>query len=79
MNRKKLLGIGAALITFIVVGLLAVQGMYYLKGYPPATNMLKHQLLASVGFLIGIIVSSFVYNYIQGDNTSSWLHKEEKK
>jgi hypothetical protein len=79
MNRKKLLGIVAALITFLVVGLLAVQAMYYLKGYPPATNMLKHQFLASIGFLFGIIVASFVYTYIQGEDVSFWLHKEEKK
>jgi hypothetical protein len=79
MNRKKLLGILIALITFIVVGLMAVQAMYYLKGYPPTTNMLDHQFLASIGFLIGIIVASFVYSYVQGEDTSSWLHKDEKK
>jgi hypothetical protein len=78
MNRK-LLGILAAFITFIVVGLLAVQAMYYLKGYPPTTNMLDHQFLASIGFLIGIIVASFVYTYIQGEDTSSWLYQDEKK
>jgi len=79
MNRKKLLGIGAALITFIGVGLLAVQAMYYLKGYPPTTNMLEHQFLASIGLLIGIIVASFVYTYIQGEDNSSELQSDEEK
>jgi len=41
--------------------------------------MLDHQFLASIGFLIGIIVASFVYTYIQGEDTSSWLHQDEKK
>ncbi len=77
MNRKKLLGIAAAILTFIVVGLLAVQAMYYLKGYPLSTNMLKHQFLAAIGFLIGIIAASFVYTYLQGDDKSSWLYDDE--
>ncbi len=61
MNQKKLLGISAAFVTFIVVGILAVQTMYYIKGYHPSTSMLEHQFLASIGFLIGIIAASFVY------------------
>ena len=82
MNHKKLKGIVAAIITFIVVGLLAVQAMYYLKGYPPGTDMLKHQFLAAIGFLIGIIAASYVYTFVQGDDKSSWLYsdvEEEKK
>jgi H+/Cl- antiporter ClcA len=79
MNQKKLKSIAAAVVTFIVVGLLAVQAMYYLKHYPPATSMLKHQFLVAIGFLIGIVAASFVYTYLQGDDKSSWLDDDKGK
>ena len=77
MNREKIKGIIAALLTFIVVGFLAVQAMYYLKHYPPTTNMLQHQFLVAIGLLIGIIAASFVYTYLQGDDKTSWLDENE--
>ncbi|MDD3985098.1 MAG: hypothetical protein PHY59_04240 [Methanobacterium sp.] len=67
MNTKKLKGLAAALLTFLIVGLIAIQTMYYIKGYSPGTNMLKHQFLSSIGFLIGIIAASYIYTYIQGE------------
>lgn len=79
MNQKKLKSISVAIVTFVVVGLLAVQAMYYLKHYPPTTSMLKHQFLAAIGFLIGIIAASFVYTYLQGDDKSSWLDDDKDK
>ncbi len=79
MNRKKIKNLAAAFITFIIVGLLAVQAMYYLKHYPPLTNMSQHQFLVAIGFLIGIVVASFVYTYLQGEDKSSWLNEDEDK
>ena len=79
MNRKKIKNLTAAFITFIIVGLLAVQAMYYLKHYPPLTNMSQHQFLVAIGFLIGIVVASFVYTYLQGEDESSWLNEDEDK
>lgn len=67
MNIKKLKGMIAAILTFIIIGLIAIQAMYYIKGYPPETNMLKHQFLSSIGLLIGIIAASYIYTYIQGE------------
>ena len=69
----------AAVVTFVVVGLLAVQAMFYLKGYAPSTNMMNHQFLVSIGFLIGIITASYVYTNMQGEDKSSWLNNDEKK
>jgi len=79
MNRKKLKSLMAAFVTFIVVGLIAVQAMYYLRHYPPLTSMLQHQFLVAIGFLIGIVVASFVYTYLQGEDKSSWLNEDEDK
>jgi len=79
MNRKKLKSLTAAFVTFIVVGLIAVQAMYYLRHYPPLTSMLQHQFLVAIGFLIGIVVASFVYTYLQGEDKSSWLNEDEDK
>lgn len=78
MKKGKLTGVLAAIVTFIVVGLIAVQAMYLIKGYPPETSMLKHQFLAAIGFLIGIIAASYVYTHLQGDDKSSWLYNDEK-
>lgn len=77
MYKNKLIAIIAALLTFIVVGLAAVQAMYFLKGYPPETNMLNHQFLVAIGFLIGIIAASYVYTNLQGEDKSSWVYDEE--
>ena len=70
VNQKKLLSISAAFLTFIIVGILAVQSMYYIKGYHPSTNMLEHQFLVSIGFLIGIIAASFIYTNLQENDGS---------
>ena len=67
MNIKKLKGMIAAILTFIIIGLIAIQAMYYIKGYPPETKMLKHQSLSSIGLGIGIIAASYIYTYIQGE------------
>lgn len=79
IKKNKLKAIIGALVTFIVVGLLAVQAMFYLKGYSPSTNMMNHQFLVSIGFLIGILAASYVYTYLQGDDRSSWLYDEDGK
>ncbi|MTK64624.1 MAG: hypothetical protein F8N15_08900 [Methanobacterium sp.] len=79
IKKNKLKAIIGALVTFIVVGLLAVQAMFYLKGYSPSTNMMNHQFLVSIGFLIGILAASYVYTYLQGDDRSSWLYNEDGK
>lgn len=77
MKKGKLVAAAAATATFVLVGLIAVQAMYYIKGYPPGTNMLEHQFLTSIGFLIGIIAASFVYTRLQGENKSSWVYDDE--
>jgi len=81
MNRKKLKSLMAAFVTFIVVGLIAVQAMYYLRHYPPTTSMWQHQFLTVIGFLFGVVAASYVYTYLQGEDKSSWLDdgKEEKE
>lgn len=78
IKKNKIKAIIGALVTFLVVGLLAVQAMFYLKGYSPSTNMMNHQFLVSIGFLIGILAASYVYTYLQGEDKSSWLHDEDK-
>ena len=77
MNRKKLKSLTAAFVTFIVVGLIAVQAMYYLRHYPPTTSMWQHQFLTVIGFLFGVVVASYVYTYLQGEDKSSWLNEDE--
>jgi len=77
MNRKKLKSLMAAFVTFIVVGLIAVQAMYYLRHYPPTTSMWQHQFLTVIGFLFGVVVASYVYTYLQGEDKSSWLNEDE--
>jgi len=79
IKKNKLKAAIGALITFVVVGLLAVQAMFYLKGYSPSTNMMNHQFLVSIGFLIGILAASYVYTYLQGDDRSSWLYDKDGK
>jgi hypothetical protein len=78
-KKNKTTAIFGAFVTFIVVGLLAVQAMYYLKGYAPSSNMMNHQFLTAIGFLIGIIAASYVYTYLQGEEKSSWLDEENGK
>jgi hypothetical protein len=75
--KQKITAFAAAFVTFIVVGLLAVQAMYYIKGYPPTTSMLEHQFLVAIGFLIGIIAASYVYTYLKGENESLKLDNGE--
>jgi H+/Cl- antiporter ClcA len=77
MNRKKLKSLMAAFVTFIVVGLIAVQAMYYLRHYPPTTSMWQHQFLTVIGFLFGVVAASYVYTYLQGEDKSSWLNEDE--
>jgi len=77
MNRKKLKSLTAAFVTFIVVGLIAVQAMYYLRHYPPTTSMWQHQFLTVIGFLFGVVAASYVYTYLQGEDKSSWLNEDE--
>jgi|GEM_PF-2828616 len=79
IKKNKLKAAIGALVTFVVVGLLAVQAMFYLKGYSPSTNMMNHQFLVSIGFLIGILAASYVYTYLQGDDRSSWLYEKDGK
>jgi len=79
MNRKKLKSLTAAFVTFIVVGLIAVQAMYYLRHYPPTTSMWQHQFLTVIGFLFGVVAASYVYTYLQGEDKSSWLNEDEDK
>lgn len=79
IKKNKLKAAIGALVTFVVVGLLAVQAMFYLKGYSPSTNMMNHQFLVSIGFLIGILAASYVYTYLQGDDRSSWLYDKDEK
>jgi dolichyl-phosphate-mannose--protein O-mannosyl transferase len=79
IKKNKLKAAIGALVTFVVVGLLAVQAMFYLKGYSPSTNMMNHQFLVSIGFLIGILAASYVYTYLQGDDRSSWLYDKDGK
>lgn len=79
VKKNKLKAAIGALVTFVVVGLLAVQAMFYLKGYSPSTNMMNHQFLVSIGFLIGILAASYVYTYLQGDDRSSWLYDKDGK
>jgi len=79
MNRKKLKSLMAAFVTFIVVGLIAVQAMYYLRHYPPTTSMWQHQFLTVIGFLFGVVAASYVYTYLQGEDKSSWLNEDEDK
>jgi hypothetical protein len=79
IKKNKLKAAIGALVTFVVVGLLAVQAMFYLKGYSPSTNMMNHQFLVSIGFLIGILAASYVYTYLQGDDRSSWLYNKDGK
>lgn len=79
IKKNKLKAAIGALVTFVVVGLLAVQVMFYLKGYSPSTNMMNHQFLVSIGFLIGILAASYVYTYLQGEDRSSWLYDKDGK
>ena len=79
MNRKKLKSLTAAFVTFIVVGLIAVQAMYYLRHYPPTTSMWQHQFLTVIGFLFGVVAASYVYTYLKGEDKSSWLNEDEDK
>jgi hypothetical protein len=79
IKKNKLKAAIGALVTFVVVGLLAVQTMFYLKGYSPSTNMMNHQFLVSIGFLIGILAASYVYTYLQGDDRSSWIYDKDEK
>jgi len=79
IKKNKLKAAIGALVTFVVVGLLAVQAMFYLKGYSPSTNMMNHQFLVSIGFLIGILAASYVYTYLQGEDRSSWLYDKDGK
>ncbi len=81
IKKNKIKAIIGALVTFLVVGLIAVQAMFYLKGYSPSTNIMDHQFLVSIGFLIGILAASYVYTYLQDEDKSSSLedsNKEEK-
>jgi hypothetical protein len=79
IKKNKLKAIIGALVTFVVVGLLAVEAMFYLKGYAPSTNLMNHQFLVSIGFLIGILAASYVYTYLQGEDRSSWLYDKDGK
>lgn len=79
IKKNKVKAIIGAIVTFIVVGLLAVQAMFFMKGYSPSTSMMKHQFLVSIGFLIGILAASYVYTYLQGEDRSSWLYDENGK
>jgi hypothetical protein len=79
IKKNKIKAAIGALVTFVVVGLVAVQAMFFLKGYSPSTNMMNHQFLVSIGFLIGILAASYVYTYLQGDDRSSWLYDKEGK
>ena len=79
IKKNKLKAAIGALVTFVVVGLIAVQAMFYLKGYSPSTNMMNHQFLVSIGFLIGILAASYVYTYLQGEDRSSWLYDKDGK
>ena len=79
IKKNKFNAMIAALVTFVVVGFLAVQAMYYLKGYAPLTNMRNHSFLVSVGILIGAVAASYSYNYMQGEDKSSWLHEKNEE
>ena len=79
IKKNKIKAIIGALATFVIVGLIAVQAMFFLKGYSPLTNMMNHQFLVSIGFLIGILAASYVYTYLQGEDKSSWLYDKEGK
>jgi len=81
MNTKKLKSFGAAAVTFVGVGLITVQAMYYTLHYPPTTSMLQHQFLTVIAFLFAAVAASYIYTYLQGEDKSSWLDdgKEEKE
>ena len=77
MNQKKITSLIAAFFTFIVVGFLGVMAMFYLKNYPLSSPWLQHQFLVTIAFVFGIIVASYVYTYLQGDDKSSWLYPDK--
>jgi len=77
MNQKKITSLIAAFFTFIVVGFLGVMAMFYLKHYPLSSPWLDHQFLVTIAFLVGIVVASYVYTYLQGDDKSSWLYPDK--
>jgi hypothetical protein len=78
MNQKKITSLIAAFLTFIVVGVLGVMVMFYLKGYPLNSPWLQHQFLVTIAFVFSIIVASYVYTNLQGDDKSSWLYPDKK-
>ena len=79
MDRNRIMALLGSLLTFIVVGLVAIQLMYYMEGYPPTANMLHHQFLVTIGFLFGVVAASYVYTHIKEDTGSSWVYEDENK
>jgi len=79
MNTKKLKSFGAAVVTLLVVWIIAVQAMYYLLHYPPTTSMWQHQFLTVIAFLFGVVAASYVYTHLQGEDKSSWLDDEKNE
>ncbi|MGB7969498.1 MAG: hypothetical protein WCF28_07985 [Methanobacterium sp.] len=78
MNQKKIINLIAAFLTFIVVGFIGVMVMFYLKNYPLNSPWLQHQFLVTIAYVFGIIVASYVYTNLQGDDKSSWLYPDKK-
>jgi hypothetical protein len=77
IKKNKFRAMILAIVTFFVVGSVAVQAMFFLKGYAPSTSLMAHQFLVSIGLLIGIVAASYVYTNMQGEDKSSWLYDED--
>jgi len=78
MNQKKIRNLIVAFFTFVVVGFLGVMAMFYLKNYPLSSPWLQHQFLVTIAFCVSIVVASYVYTHLQGDDKSSWLYPDKK-
>jgi hypothetical protein len=77
-KKNKFRAMVLAVVTFFVVGSIAIQAMFFLKGYAPSTSLMAHQFLVSIGLLIGIVAASYVYTNMQGEDKSSWLYDKDE-
>jgi hypothetical protein len=78
IKKNKFRAMVLAVVTFVGVSFVAVQAMFYLKGYAPTTSLMNHQFLVSIGLLIGIVAASYVYTNMQGEDKSSWLYDKDE-